>query len=78
MHMVAGDLVAAEQALRASLLLQNDSRTRLALALVYERQQQPHKAAAIYRELLRSEASPATLEKAGRGMQNLRSGGVAE
>ena len=69
--MVAGDLVAAEQALRASLEVQQDGSTSLALGLVLERRQKWLAAAELYRVLIEASPNPAIVTSARRRLAQL-------
>ncbi len=69
--MVAGDLVAAEQALRASLEIQQDGSTSLALGLVLERRQKWLAAAELYRVLIEASPNPPIVTSARRRLAQL-------
>ncbi|MFP6643813.1 MAG: tetratricopeptide repeat protein [Candidatus Latescibacterota bacterium] len=69
--MVAGDLAAAEQALRASLEVQQDGSTSLALGLVLERRQKWLAATELYRRLIQVSPNPTIVTSARRRLAQL-------
>lgn len=69
--MVTGDLAIAERALRASLEVQQDGPTRLALGLVLERRQKWRAATELYRDLIQASPNPSIATSARRRLAQL-------
>ncbi len=72
--LVAGDMQAAEKGLRASLAIESDDRTLLALGLVLERQQRDTEAVSLYQKRIHSATSSTTVDGARRRLESLQEG----